>query len=68
MIVTLTNFDDGKPVCILKSQIFYFRHSKAMNTMIVASVGGAFAPVRETEAEIKALLTQAQEEPQNGTN
>ncbi len=66
MTITFTNMDDGKPIYILKSQIFYYRHSKALNTMIVASVGGAFAPVRETEEQIKALLTTpAQEEPKN---
>ncbi len=67
MIIKLTNADDGLPIYILKAQVFYYRPSKSLKTVIVASVGGAFAPVRETEEQIASLL-RAQEEPKNGTN
>jgi hypothetical protein len=58
-LVTLHDANTGREICFSSAQIFYHRYSEPHKATIVVSVGGAFAPVRETVDEVNRLLNAA---------
>ncbi len=57
--VALTQFKDGREVCLLPSNVFYWVWDQKMNATTVISIHGAILPVRESVEEVTERMNKA---------